>query len=543
MFFYPEILSTLKEYNKRKLISDIMAGIIVGIIAVPLSIALSIASGASPKEGLITACIAGFIVSLLGGSRVQISGPTGAFVVIVYGIISEYGMGGLFGATFLAGIFLVLMGALRMGSLIKYMPKPIISGFTSGIAIVIFGGQIKDLLGLEMEKVPPEFIEKCIAYAHSIKTVSIPSLVMSIGCIGIILITPKFTKLVPGSLVAIVVATGASLMFSLNIPTIGSLYPGLTGAFPKPSLPDISFGGYLSLVSPAFTIALLGAVESLLSAVVADTMIETKHNSDMELIAQGAGNMASALFGGLPVTGAIARTAANVKNGGRTPVSGMVHAAVVFFMMVIFLPYAKMIPMAALAAILTCVCFNMFEWDAFLSIPKMFRSDILVMIISFVLTIVFDLIIAIQFGLILAAFLFIRRMEDETKAHQEKVRGLPRQVIGEDYIKVYTFSGPLFFANTRLFDEIFACTNEETGVIILNMRSVTSIDASAMETLKHFIKKCKSMEVLVYLTQLQTQPYAAVKKANLGTYENLYTKKSLNAAVAAARGVSGLDLG
>lgn len=544
MLFYPEIIKTLKGYNKKKFLADLMAGVIVGIIAVPLSVALSIASGASPKEGLITACIAGFVVSLLGGSRVQVSGPTGAFVVIVYGIIAQYGIGGLIGATLMAGAFLILMGLLKMGSLIKYMPKPIVSGFTSGIAVVIFFGQIKDFLGLRMEKVPSEFIEKCIAYAKSITTVSWTSFFMAVGCIAVIWLMPKITRLIPGSLAAIALSTCLSLVFSLETPTIGSLYPDLTGGIPEPALPNIPIREYFALLSPAFTIALLGAVESLLSAVVADTMSDTRHNSDTELIAQGAGNIISALFGGLPATGAIARTAANVRNGGQTPVAGMVHALVVFGVMAVFLPYAKLVPMAALAAILVCVCWNMFEWDAFLSIPRLPKSDAIVMLFTFALTVFFDLIVAIQFGLTLAALLFVKRIGEETKAHRmEKVRGLPRQLAGEDYIKVYTFSGPLFFANTRLLSEILAGVGERTGAVILNMRSVTSIDSSAMEALREFIRKCGEREILVYLTQLQEQPYGAVKRAGLEIFDNLYLKRSLNAAVMAARGLSGLDMG
>jgi sulfate permease, SulP family len=399
--FVPKLITCLKNYSKQQFIKDFTAGLIVAIIAFPLSIALAIASGVSPEKGLYTAVIGGFIISFLGGSRVQIGGPTGAFIVIVYGIIEKYGFDGLMVATIIAGVILILMGILRFGSVIKYMPYAITTGFTCGIAVTIFSTQIKDFFGLTMDKVPSEFIPKWTAYVKATNTIDMKSLLIGLLSIAIILYWPKITKKIPGTLAAIVVSTLVNLVFNLKVDTIGSRFGSISAKLPAVSVPHIDLNMVYNLLLPGITIAVLAGVESLLSAVVADGMVDGKHRSNMELVAQGTANIVSVLFGGIPVTGAIARTAANVKNGGRTPVAGIVHSIMLFAIMLVFLPYMKLVPMTTLAAILIVVSYNMGEWEEFKKLSKMAKSDASVFLVTFFLTILIDLVAAIGAGMAL----------------------------------------------------------------------------------------------------------------------------------------------
>ncbi len=514
----------MKTYSKEQFLKDIIAGVIVAIIALPLSIALALASGVEPACGVYTAIAAGFVVSFLGGSRVQIAGPTAAFASIVAGIVATQGMDGLFIATIMAGIMLILMGIFKLGSLIKFIPNTITVGFTAGIAVTILIGQIKDFLGLTYADgvKPVEALEKIEANIDAISTFSWQALLVGAVCLAILIIYPKFEKRVPPSLIAVVV--GALMVKFIpgldeGVFTIGELYTIPTG------LPEINFSGMeislgkiTELLPDAFTIAILAAIESLLSCVVADSMVNSKHNSNMELVAQGAGNIASVLFGGIPATGAIARTAANAKNGGRTPVSGMVHAVVLLLVLLFLMPYAELIPMPTIAAILFMVAYNMSEWKKFVHIVKTApKSDTIVMVITFVLTIVFDLVIAIEVGMILAALLFIKRMSEETgvkgweyvdEANDKDSIDL-RKV--PEHVRVYEVSGPLFFgAADKILDISF---KDYTKCLILRMRSVPAIDASAMAGLEQLHKKCKEKGVTLILSHVNTQPLNAMKKS------------------------------
>ena len=414
----PMLLSTMKSYDKSKFMKDLIAGIIVAIIALPLSIALAIASGVSPEKGIHTAIIAGFMISFLGGSRVQIGGPTAAFVVIVVGIIAKFGTEGLILATIMAGIILVIMGFLGIGSLIKFIPSTITVGFTAGIAVTLFFQQLKDLLGLQIENVPSEFFERIASYIEHIGTFNPYAILIGAIAIVIMIVLPKISEKIPGSLVAIVVTTLIVKLLNLDVATIGSVYGELSASFPLPRLPEISFAMVKDLISPAFTIAILAAIESLLSCVVSDGMIGSHHRSNTELIAQGVGNICSGLFGGIPATGAIARTAANVKNGGRSPVAGMVHAVVLALIMVLLMPYAKLIPMTTLSAVLIVVAYNMSGWREFIAMRKSPKSDYTVLLVTFALTVCFDLVVAIEVGMIMAALLFMSRMASTTEVRR-----------------------------------------------------------------------------------------------------------------------------
>ena len=523
-YLKPKLFSAMKTYSKEQFIKDIIAGVIVAIIALPLSIALALASGVEPACGVYTAIAAGFVVSFLGGSRVQIAGPTAAFASIVAGIVATQGMSGLFIATIMAGIMLILMGIFKLGSLIKFIPNTITVGFTAGIAVTILIGQIKDFLGLTYAEgvKPVEALEKIEANIHAMSTFSWQALLVGVVCLAILIIYPKFEKRVPPSLIAVVV--GALMVKFIpgldeGVFTIGELYTIPTG------LPSIDFSGMeislakiTELLPDAFTIAILAAIESLLSCVVADSMVNSKHNSNAELVAQGAGNIASVLFGGIPATGAIARTAANAKNGGRTPVSGMVHAVVLLLVLLFLMPYAELIPMPTIAAILFMVAYNMSEWKKFVRIVKTApKSDTIVMVITFVLTIVFDLVIAIEVGMILAALLFIKRMSEETAVKgweyvddaNDKDSIDLRKV--PEHVRVYEVSGPLFFgAADKILDISF---KDYTKCLILRMRSVPAIDASAMAGLEQLHKKCKEKGVTLILSHVNTQPLNAMKKS------------------------------
>ena len=519
-YIKPKFFSVMKNYTREQFIKDIIAGLIVAIIALPLSIALAIASGVNPEQGLYTAIIAGFFISFLGGSRVQIGGPTAAFVVIIYGIIAEHGIPGLIIATLLAGVMLILMGLFHFGDLIKFIPKTITIGFTLGIAIGIVVGQIKDFLGLNMGAVPAEFFEKLIAYGHNLNSISYITLAIGILALLIQIFWPKVSKKIPSSLVAIIVTTLLVAIFKLPIKTIGDLYT-IKAGLPSFSMPVLSFSLVREMILPAFTIAMLAAIESLLSAVVSDGMIGSKHKSNAELVGQGVGNILSALFGGIPATGAIARTAANVKNGGRTPVAGMVHALTLLLILLFLMPYASYIPMSCLAAILIIVGYNMSGWRTFVRIIKTApKSDIAVLIITFLLTLFFDLVIAIEFGMVLAAFLFLKRMSDIAEVRQWTYIGSSEdEKLSEDvdlkYVPkntiVYEVFGALFFGAANVFTSFKH--EEGKNVLILRMRNVPVMDISGVEALEEILETCKKRNLTLILSHVNEQPYHAMEKA------------------------------
>ncbi|EFV35467.1 SulP family inorganic anion transporter [Gemella morbillorum] len=519
-YIKPKFFSVMKNYTREQFIKDIIAGLIVAIIALPLSIALAIASGVNPEQGLYTAIIAGFFISFLGGSRVQIGGPTAAFVVIIYGIIAEHGIPGLIIATLLAGVMLILMGLFHFGDLIKFIPKTITIGFTLGIAIGIVVGQIKDFLGLNMGAVPAEFLTKLVAYSHNLGSISYITLAIGILALLIQIFWPKVSKKIPGSLVAIIVTTLLVAIFKLPVKTIGDLYT-IKAGLPSFSMPVLSFSLVREMILPAFTIAMLAAIESLLSAVVSDGMIGSKHKSNAELVGQGVGNILSALFGGIPATGAIARTAANVKNGGRTPVAGMVHALTLLLILLFLMPYASYIPMSCLAAILIIVGYNMSGWRTFVRIIKTApKSDIAVLIITFLLTLFFDLVIAIEFGMVLAAFLFLKRMSDIAEVRQWTYIGsLEDEKLSEDvdlkYVPkntiVYEVFGALFFGAANVFTSFKH--EEGKNVLILRMRNVPVMDISGVEALEEILETCKKRNLTLILSHVNEQPYHAMEKA------------------------------
>lgn len=515
----PKLFEVLKGYHKAQLMKDVISGIIVAIIALPLSIALAIASGVSPEQGLYTAIIAGFFISFFGGSRVQIGGPTAAFVVIIYGIVTEYGTDGLIVATILAGIILVIMGICRFGSLIKYIPYTITTGFTCGIAVTLFVGQLKDFFGLSMESVPSEFLYKVIAYVTHINTINWTATLIGIAAVVIMLVWPKVTDKIPGSLVAIIVTTLIVYFAKLPVSTIGSVYGELSSSFPSFHVPGITFGLIQKMISPAFTIAILAGIESLLSAVVSDGMIGDSHKSNAELIGQGLGNIFSGLFGGIPATGAIARTAANVRNGGRTPIAGIVHCITLTIILLALMPLAAMIPMTTLAAVLLVVAANMADWTSFTRLCKTApKSDIIVLVATFLLTVFFDLVVAIEVGVVLAALLFMKRMAetadvtawkytdepDVTPGEAEKMRDIPHS------IRVFEISGPLFFAAA---DEILRINSDKTTkAVVIRMRSVPAIDASAMRSLRELADRTKKKNIALIFSHVNEQPMSVMEK-------------------------------
>ena len=519
-YIKPKFFSVMKNYTREQFIKDIIAGLIVAIIALPLSIALAIASGVNPEQGLYTAIIAGFFISFLGGSRVQIGGPTAAFVVIIYGIIAEHGIPGLIIATLLAGVMLILMGLFHFGDLIKFIPKTITIGFTLGIAIGIVVGQIKDFLGFNMGAVPAEFLTKLVAYSHNLGSINYITLAIGILALLIQIFWSKVSKKIPGSLVAIIVTTLLVAIFKLPVKTIGDLYT-IKAGLPSFSMPVLSFSLVREMILPAFTIAMLAAIESLLSAVVSDGMIGSKHKSNAELVGQGVGNILSALFGGIPATGAIARTAANVKNGGRTPVAGMVHALTLLLILLFLMPYASYIPMSCLAAILIIVGYNMSGWRTFVRIIKTApKSDIAVLIITFLLTLFFDLVIAIEFGMVLAAFLFLKRMSDIAEVRQWTYIGSSEdEKLSEDvdlkYVPkntiVYEVFGALFFGAANVFTSFKH--EEGKNVLILRMRNVPVMDISGVEALEEILETCKKRNLTLILSHVNEQPYHAMEKA------------------------------
>ena len=513
------LLTALKSYDKSQFVKDVTAGIIVAIIALPLSIALALASGVGPEAGIFTAIVAGFVISALGGSSVQIAGPTAAFATIVAGIVARDGMDGLVIATVLAGVFLILMGICRFGSLIKFIPYTITTGFTSGIAVTIVIGQLKDFFGVTYpEGVRPiETMEKLAAFLENIGTVNPAALIVGAVSLAILIISPYIFKKIPGSLIAVIVGILMVKFLPLKVSTIGNLYT-ISNALPSFHLPTVNFEIVQAAIPNAFTIAILAAIESLLSCVVADGMINGKHRSDMELVAQGAGNIASALFGGIPATGAIARTAANIKPGGHTPVAGMVHSITLVIVLVVLMPYAGMIPMPTIAAILFIVAYNMCQWRTFLQLVKTApKSDILVLVVTFVLTVLFDLVVAIEIGMILACLLFIKRMSEETKAESwvytdddtvavnENLRKLPAE------IRVYEVSGPLFFGASDAIEHIVV--EESAKCLVLRMRAVPALDSTAMNALTALTKTCESKGVTIVFSHVNEQPMKVMKKA------------------------------
>ena len=516
-YIKPKLFSTLKGYTRAQLAKDLVAGIIVAIIALPLSIALAIASGVNPEQGLYTGVIAGFFISFLGGSRVQIGGPTAAFVVIIYGIVSQYGMSGLATATFLAGLMMIVMGLLKFGNLISFIPKTITVGFTLGIAIGILVGQLKDFLGLSMGAVPAEFTDKLVAYAQHLNTIHLPTLLIGLLALSIQIFWPRVSQKIPGSLVAIFVTTAIVQLAHLSVPTIGDLYT-IKAGLPTFSMPNISLSLVRQLLSPAFTIAILASIESLLSCVVSDGMIGSRHRSNAELVGQGVGNMMSALFGGIPATGAIARTAANVKNGGRTPIAGMTHALVLLLILLFLMPYASLIPMSCLAAILIMVAYNMSGWRTFVYMLRTApKSDIVVLVTTLLLTVFFDLVVAIEFGMVLAAFLFLKRMSDIAEVRQwvdeadnENTDALDLKVVPKNTV-VYEVFGSLFFGTTNDFLDI--SYEEGKNALILRMRNVPAMDISGLDALEEIRETCQQRGMTLILSHVNPQPFRVMKKA------------------------------
>lgn len=515
----PMLLSSLKSYDKSQFVKDVTAGIIVAIIALPLSIALALASGVGPEAGIFTAIVAGFVISALGGSSVQIAGPTAAFATIVAGIVAHDGMDGLIVATILAGIFLILMGLCHFGSLIKFIPFTITTGFTSGIAVTIVIGQLKDFFGLTYPNgvKPIETVEKFEAVINNFSTINMDAVIVGGVSLAILIIAPYIFKRIPGSLLAVIAGILMVQFLPLKVNTIGNLYT-ISNALPSLRFPSLSLNIIQNALPNALTIAVLAAIESLLSCVVADGMINGKHRSDMELVAQGAGNIASALFGGIPATGAIARTAANIKNGGKTPIAGMVHSITLVIVLVVLMPYAGRIPMPTIAAILFIVAYNMCQWRTFVNLVKTApKSDVIVLVTSFVLTVIFDLVVAIEVGMVLACLLFIKRMSEETKVNgwtyvdedtpdvDEHLQKLPLQ------IRVYEISGPLFFGAASVIEEI--AVKDFTTCLVLRMRSVPALDSTALNALKDLVQVCKSKGITIVFSHVNDQPMKVMEKA------------------------------
>lgn len=522
----PQLLTSLKTYNRQTLTADIMAGIIVGIVALPLAIAFGIASGVTPEKGIITAIISGFIISLLGGSKVQIGGPTGAFIVIIYGIIQKYGIEGLMIATVMAGVFLLLFGLLKLGTIIKYIPYPIVVGFTSGIAVTIFTTQIKDLFGLTIESVPSDFIEKWGCYISHFSTADLWCSIVGILSVVIIAITPKVSKKIPGSLVAIIVMTVAALILKnyfgvTTIETIGDRF-SVSSAIPDAHMPAMTWDTIKSLVAPALTIAVLGAIESLLSATVADGVIGAHHNSNTELVAQGLANIASPIFGGIPATGAIARTMTNINNGGKTPVSGIVHAIVLLLIFLFFMPLAKYIPMACLAGVLVIVSYGMSGWRSFLALMKNPKSDVTVLLITFFLTIIFDLTVAIEVGLIIACLLFMKRVSeitdvkavtDEINEESDMIKDNTEHLTIPEGVEVYEINGPYFFGAGNKFEEVMAAFGDRPKVRIIRMRKVPFVDSTGIHNLTNLCEMSHNEGIEVVLSGVCEKVHKQLEKA------------------------------
>lgn len=545
--FVPKLVTELKQYSTHKFFSDAIAGVIVGVVALPLAIAFAIASGVTPDRGLWTAIIAGFLISALGGSRVQIGGPTGAFVVIVYGIVQKFGVDGLLAATLMAGVILLVMGATKMGGMIKFIPQPVITGFTSGIAVIIFSGEIKDLLGLRMGSLPADFIGKWTAYAQHSSGISSQSAALAAIAILILILWPRLNVRLPGPFVALIVTTVAAALLDLDVETIGSRFGQISSSVPTPHLPHISFATATSLVGPALTIALLAAIESLLSAVVADGMIGGRHRSNMELLAQGAANIVSPLFGGMPATGAIARTATNIKNGAKTPVAGIIHAFTLLLITLFAARWAAKIPMPALAAILTVVSYQMSEWRMFRSELQSPKSDVVVLLTTFFLTVFVDLTVAVSVGVVLSALLFIRRMAevtgvsalagtDEDEDGSQDVESQRLRLNVPAGVEIFEISGPLFFGAVGTFKDTLARVSRKPRVLIISMAKVPSLDSTALHALKDVIRRSRNDGTLVLLSDVQPQPLTAMLSSNiLNDFEAEDLTRSLEQTIEFAR--------
>lgn len=545
-----KLFSCLKTYDKKTFMSDLMAGIIVGIVALPLAIAFGIASGVTPEKGIITAIVAGLVISLFGGSKVQIGGPTGAFIIIIYGIIQKYGFEGLTIATLMAGFFLVLFGLLRLGTIIKYIPYPIVVGFTSGIAVTIFTTQIKDLFGLTLPSNPSDFIEKWGVYLQNFNTIDPWCALIGVASVVVIAVTPRFSKKIPGSLIAIILMTIVALLLKnfagvLSIETIGDRF-SISNELPAAQVPDMNWETIKSLVSPAITIAILGAIESLLSATVADGVIGDHHDSNTELVAQGLANIASPLFGGIPATGAIARTMTNINNGGKTPVAGIIHAVVLLLIFLFLMPLAKYIPMACLAGVLVVVSYGMCGWRSFLELMKNPKSDVTVLLITFFLTIIFDLTIAIEVGLIIACLLFMKRMSETTdvKAITEEIdlnqdaefsTGNLEHLIIPQGVEVYEINGPYFFGAGNKFEEIMASFGDRPKVRIIRMRKVPFVDSTGIHNLTNFCEMSKKEGIQIVLSGVREKVngqlehagfYHLIGEENICSHINLALKRA-----------------
>lgn len=545
-----KLFSCLKTYDKKTFMSDLMAGIIVGIVALPLAIAFGIASGVTPEKGIITAIVAGLVISLFGGSKVQIGGPTGAFIIIIYGIIQKYGFEGLTIATLMAGLFLVLFGLLRLGTIIKYIPYPIVVGFTSGIAVTIFTTQIKDLFGLTLPSNPSDFIEKWGVYLQNFNTIDPWCALIGVASVVIIAVTPRFSKKIPGSLIAIILMTIVALLLKnfagvLSIETIGDRF-SISNELPAAQVPDMNWETIKSLVSPAITIAILGAIESLLSATVADGVIGDHHDSNTELVAQGLANIASPLFGGIPATGAIARTMTNINNGGKTPVAGIIHAVVLLLIFLFLMPLAKYIPMACLAGVLVVVSYGMCGWRSFLELMKNPKSDVTVLLITFFLTIIFDLTIAIEVGLIIACLLFMKRMSETTdiKAITEEIdlnqdaefsTGNLDHLIIPKGVEVYEINGPYFFGAGNKFEEIMASFGDRPKVRIIRMRKVPFVDSTGIHNLTNLCEMSKKEGIQIVLSGVREKVngqlehagfYHLIGEENICSHINLALKRA-----------------
>ena len=545
-----KLFSCLKTYDKKTFMSDLMAGIIVGIVALPLAIAFGIASGVTPEKGIITAIVAGLVISLFGGSKVQIGGPTGAFIIIIYGIIQKYGFEGLTIATLMAGVFLVLFGLLRLGTIIKYIPYPIVVGFTSGIAVTIFTTQIKDLFGLTLPSNPSDFIEKWGVYMQNFNTIDPWCALIGVASVVVIAVTPRFSKKIPGSLIAIILMTIVALLLKnfasvLSIETIGDRF-SISNELPAAQVPDMNWETIKSLVSPAITIAILGAIESLLSATVADGVIGDHHDSNTELVAQGLANIASPLFGGIPATGAIARTMTNINNGGKTPVAGIIHAVVLLLIFLFLMPLAKYIPMACLAGVLVVVSYGMCGWRSFLELMKNPKSDVTVLLITFFLTIIFDLTIAIEVGLIIACLLFMKRMSETTdvKAITEEIdlnqdaefsTGNLDHLIIPQGVEVYEINGPYFFGAGNKFEEIMASFGDRPKVRIIRMRKVPFVDSTGIHNLTNLCEMSKKEGIQIVLSGVREKVngqlehagfYHLIGEENICSHINLALKRA-----------------
>ena len=548
----PKLITVFREgYSRKQFSSDVVAGVIVGIVALPLAIAFAIASGVKPEQGLYTAVIAGIVAAALGGSRAQISGPTGAFIVIVYGIVQQYGYNGLAIATFIAGFLLIAMGLAGMGSFLRFIPYPVTIGFTSGIALIIFSSQIPDFFGLQIAKVPAEFVLKWRTYAESWNTFHPTAFITGLSALAIVFLWPRITHKIPGSLVAIVLTTAAVALFHLPVQTIGSRFGSVPNHLNAPHFPDLSFSLVVKMFSPALTIALLGAIESLLSAVVADGMLGTRHRSNMELIAQGAANLASPLFGGIPATGAIARTATNIKNGGRTPVSAIVHSLTLFFIMLFFGHWAALIPMPALAAVLIYVAYNMSEWQTFIQTLKSPKSDVAILITTFLLTVLIDLTVAIEVGVVLAAFLFMQRMASVTQVgfktkdlneeeDPEDPKSISKRVVPAG-VEVFEIYGSLFFAAVDQFKDALRRIEKPPRVLILRMRHVLALDATGLKALEDLHQKMKRDRATLILSGVHSQPYIVMDQADfLDRLGRENVQPDIDTALERAREILGL---